>query len=241
LSNAGQKEAASAVFARCRELGPATSTLPHPAGLVDFLSLSPAEQRARYRAGVERTVQKDPANVEAQVRYLELLLEDAKAGEARTVAEKIAALNPSAGVTADAARALLGAEQYSALKEFITQTGAASSGELAIDLALADAHIASPQAALEEMDRISPSERNGDYYLALAQILEIAGKNSAGALKQAMPMHPKRPELYRQAASRFIQNHRPQEALEVLDEATRTLPDDADLVLMKDALQDSLH
>lgn len=240
LSKAGQKEEAGAVFARCRELGPARSTLPHPAGLVDFLSLSPEEQRARYRAGVERTVQRDPANVEAQVRYLELLLEDGETGEALTVVEKIARLDPSAKLMADATRALLAAEQYAALKEFITHTGA-SSGELAIDLALADAHTASPQAALEQLDRIPEPERNGDYYLALAQILEMAGIDSTAALKQAMRMHPTRAELYQQTVLLLIKDHRTQEARELLDEGSRALPDNADLPMMKDALNASLH
>jgi Tfp pilus assembly protein PilF len=60
LTKAGQREEAAAVFARCRELGPARPEAPHTAGLVDFLSLSPEEQQERYRAGVERTVEKDP-------------------------------------------------------------------------------------------------------------------------------------------------------------------------------------
>src|SRR6185437_12539711 len=95
LSKTGQTQEAAAVFKRCRELGPGSSELPHPAGLIDFLSLPPAEQRARYRAGVERTVQSRPDNIEAQVRYLEILLDDGKVDEAAATSRKIVSLKPS--------------------------------------------------------------------------------------------------------------------------------------------------
>lgn len=243
LTKAGQKEEASAVFARCRELGPAKSALPHPAGLVDFLSLSPEEQFERYRAGVERTVRKDPANVEAEVRYMELLLEDGKPDEAVAVSRKIVSLTPSPALIAETSRALLAAERYAAAKEFLEQVGADGSGELALDRAIADFHVVNARTGLDRMDRIPQAERNGDYYLALAAMLETAGRASdaAEALKQAAQAHPTRAELYRQAASLLIDHHRPQEALQLLDQATRTLPEDADLSLMKDQLDASLH
>jgi tetratricopeptide (TPR) repeat protein len=244
LSKAGEQQQASAIFARYRELGPGKSASPHPAGLIDFLSLSPEEQRARYRAGVERTVEKNPANAEAQVRYMELALEDGKMDEAIATSRKIVALNPSAPLIGEAARALLAAEQYGAAKQFVEQCAHANvSGELALDLAIADSHLVNAQAGLEQMNRIPQSDRNGDYYLALAAMLDAAGRltESNAALKQALESHPTRPDLYRQAASRFIQNHRTQDALQVLDAATRAVPDDADLSLMKDALEASLR
>jgi tetratricopeptide (TPR) repeat protein len=118
LAKAGQAEEAKTVFARVRELGPGKSELPHPAGLIDFLSLSPAEQRARYRAGVERTVQKSPNNVEAQVRYLELLLQDGETNEAAATSRQILALKPSAAIRSEAAQMLRNAQQYDLAKQF---------------------------------------------------------------------------------------------------------------------------
>jgi predicted Zn-dependent protease len=106
------------VFARVRELGPGKSELPHPAGLIDFLSLSPAEQRARYRAGVERTVQKSPNNIEAQVRYLELLLEDGKLDQAAATSRQILSLKPSAAIRSETAQILVKAQQYDLAKPF---------------------------------------------------------------------------------------------------------------------------
>jgi Flp pilus assembly protein TadD len=206
---------------------------------VEFLSLPPEEQRARYRAGVERTVERDPANVEAQVRYLELVIEDGKTAEAAAVARKIASLNPSPALTADAARALLAARQYGTLKEFIGRVGGGSSSELSVDVALADAHLVSAQSALEEMDRIPQAERNGDYYLARAEILEMAGEDPAAMLEQAMRQHPTRGDLYRETAALLIKDHRATEASRLLDEAISVLPDDAELAVMKNALKTS--
>lgn len=125
LSKAGQVEEAKPIFARVRELGPGKSELPHPAGLIDFLSLSPAEQRARYRAGVERTVEKNPENVEAQIRYLELLLEDGKTDEAAATSRRILSLNPSAAARSQAKQILLNAQQYELAKQFQGQIPAA--------------------------------------------------------------------------------------------------------------------
>lgn len=237
LSKAGQTQEASAVFTRCRELGPAKSTLPHPSGLVDFLSLPPQEQRARYRAGVERTVQADPANVEAQVRYLELLLEDGKTEDARAVAHKIAALHPSPALIQEAARALVAAQQYQAAKEFIDGSGTVDT----LDLAIADARIAGAQSAIEEMNGIPPAQRNGDYYLALATMLEMTGRgaDATAAMERASEQHPTRADLYRDLAEILIQDHRASEASRLLDEATSTLPDNPELAMMRNALKTS--
>ena len=118
LSKAGQGQEAKTIFARARELGPGKSELPHPAGLIDFLSLSPAEQRTRYRAGVERTVQTNPNNIDAQVRYLELLLEDGKLNEAAATSRQILSLKPSAAIRSEAAQMLQKARQYGLAKQF---------------------------------------------------------------------------------------------------------------------------
>jgi cellulose synthase operon protein C len=225
------------VFARARELGPNKSALPHPAGLVDFLSLSPDEQFARYRAGVERTVQKNPDNAEAQVRYLELLLGDGKSTEAADTGRKILTLNASVALLEETAGAFLAAEQYSLANDFLQHPAelAPSSNELKLDRAIAIFHVADAHAALEQMDRIPQQGRSGDYYLARMQMLEALGKSADAevAFKEALKAKPTRPELYRQAALVLIKKQRNAEALQLLDEAGRILPDDPDLSLVK--------
>jgi Flp pilus assembly protein TadD len=118
LTKLGQREEAQAVFARLRELGPARSESPHPAGLLDFLSLSPEEQLARYRAGVERVIEKNPDNVQAQLQYLQLLLEDGNTEQALSVTRKIALLKPAPTLARETEAVLLSAQQYDAVKQF---------------------------------------------------------------------------------------------------------------------------
>jgi tetratricopeptide (TPR) repeat protein len=237
LANLGQTDEAKNVFARVRELGPNKSALPHQAGLVDFLSLSPDEQFARYRAGVERTVQKNPDNAEAQVRNLELLLSDGKIAEAAATGRKILALNPSPALLEEAAGAFLAAEQYSLASDFVRQAVnlAPSSNELKLDRAIAMFHVAGAQAGIEQMDGVPQQGRTGDYYLARMQMLEALGrqKDAEEALKQALKEKPTRPELYRQAALLLIKKQRTADALQLLDEAGRVLPNDADISFIR--------
>jgi Flp pilus assembly protein TadD len=237
LSKAGDQQEASAVMTRLRELGPNRSSFAHPAGLVEFLSLSPEEQYARYREGVERTLRSDPNNAEAQVQYLRLSLDGGKIDQAKAVARQILGLKPRAAVLADAAASLLAAEQYSFAKEFLEQAVALTgpSPELSLDLAITASHLVNAQAGLEQLDRIPEAQRTGDYYLARAQMLDAAGKHAdaVAAVNQALGKAPTRPELYREATLLLIRNHRLHEAQGLLNEAARILPDNPEILLLK--------
>ncbi len=237
LLKAGNKEEASAVMARLRALGPNRSNFAHPAGLVEFLSLSPEEQYARYRAGVERTVQKHPENADAQVQFLKLSFGDGKMDQAAAVSRQILALKPSAAVLADAAGALLAAEQYALAKEFLERAVAFTgpSPDFTLDLAIVTFHLVSAQAGLQKMDQISEAQRTGDYHLARALMLDAAGKipDAIAAVNEALHKAPTRPELYRQTVLLLIRNRRVTEATELVDEAARILPDNPEISLMR--------
>ncbi len=114
LLKSGNAEEAGPVFARLRLLGPAKPEASYGAGLLQFLGLSPDEQLRRYRNGVERTVRTNPGNVQAQIRYLQLLLEDGDTEQAAVVTRKIASLNPTAAVADEARSLLLSANQIDA-------------------------------------------------------------------------------------------------------------------------------
>ena len=202
LSVAGKSEEARTAFARYRELNAREAQSPHRAGLVDFLSLSPQEQFARYRAGVERTVAKDPNNAEAQVRYLGLLLGDGKTAEAEAVSAKIAALQPGPALLEDAARQLLDAGQYSTARDLLRKQDAAP--ELTLDVAIATAHLDGPAAALTILDRIPAGARTGDYYLARIQFQDESPETIAAALQA----NSQRPDLYRSAAAVLLRGKR---------------------------------
>jgi tetratricopeptide (TPR) repeat protein len=124
LQKSGNAEEARAVFARVRELGPVRPEPARPAGLLDFLSLSPEEQLARYRAGLEASLKKNPGNAQAQLQYMQLLLEDGQTDHALGVAHKLAALKPAPALARQAESALVAVEQYDAAKEFRADTSA---------------------------------------------------------------------------------------------------------------------
>ncbi len=239
LSKTGQQEEAAAVFARYRELGPNQSASPHPEGLVEFLSLSPEEQRTRYRAGVEHTVQSYPDNVEAQVRYLGILLEDGKTSDAAAVVRILSTLKLTASLLAEAVRALLASGQYLFAKQLLEQNGSAATSELApelgIDLAVADLHVTGAQAGLDDLNRIPQPQRNGDYYLARAQMLELQDRpqDAELSIQQAIRANPTRPELYRQAALLLIKDHHLAEATNLLAQASRTVSKDPEILLLQ--------
>ncbi|MBV9938014.1 MAG: tetratricopeptide repeat protein, partial [Acidobacteriaceae bacterium] len=181
------------------------------------------------------TVRSNPTNVEAQVRYLSILLDEGKTAEAVAVAHTIASLHPTAPSLAQAARATLAAEQYGAAQELLQNNEASAHwpSDL-LDRALADFYAVNAKTGLDEMDRIPQNERKGDYYLARAQMLTAQNQwqEAKLAFQEVLRTNPTRPELYRQTAVLLIKNQHAAEALQLLDKAARNLPDDPDLLLL---------
>lgn len=235
LTDSGQPQQAAAVFARFRELGPDQSAKPHPAGLVDFLSLSTADQLARYRAGVLRTVEKSPNNVEAQVLYLKILLSDGKMDEAAATARRILALAPSPALLEEAGDALLDARQYGPARELLAKATSDPSPALRLNLAIATSHALNPGAGLQELDLVPQPQRDGDYYLARAQMLEASGRpdDAAAALNQALHANPTRADLYRDAVVFLIERGRAADALALLDRGARAAADNPEIQLAR--------
>jgi Flp pilus assembly protein TadD len=86
------------------------------------------------------------------------------------------------------------------------------------------------------MDRIPEAQRTGNYYLAEAEMLDAAGKSTdaIAAVNQAFGKAPASLQLYRQATLLLIRNHRLPEALRLLNEAARVLPDNPEILLLRD-------
>jgi tetratricopeptide (TPR) repeat protein len=221
LADTGQGAESKAAMDRFRQLGPEKNR-GVPLGLVEYLSLAPEQQRADYRARVEKAVAGNPEDAAAEARYLQLLLDDGKAGEAAAVARRIAGLKPDAAVLAGAGRALLEAKQYTAARELLDRAAAESpSADVRLNLALAAFHAGGPADGLRQLDRVPEAERGGDFYLARAQMMDAAGRSqdAAAALEQALRAAPKRADLYWQAAALLTKNGRAAEASRLLDRA----------------------
>jgi tetratricopeptide (TPR) repeat protein len=192
LADAGQIAESKVVMDRFRQLGPSAKN-GVPAGLVEFLGLSPEQRRADYRGRVEKAVRDHGDDAASQLAYLKLLLEDGKVIQARAVAHRIAELNPGAGVLAESGRALLQGKLYAPAKEMLTAAAAATPpADVAVDLGIAN-----------------------------AQVLDAAGQHeeAIGAIRRALAGAPSRPDVYWQAAGMLLRNQRIPEALHLFEGA----------------------
>jgi tetratricopeptide (TPR) repeat protein len=240
LADAGLTEESGVVMERFRQLGPGQKK-GVPAGLVEYLSLTPEQRHAEYRARVEKAVRDRPDDPAAQVSYLKLMIENGNSGEAATAAKRIAELKPGSAVLADAGRALLKSNHYELSRNLLEQAAAAGplGVEATLDLAMATFHASGKtgdsKTGLKLMDGIPESARSGDYYLARAEMLDASGQpeEAVSALGQAMRASPKRPDLYLQAAAYLVRKGRAPDALRLIGEAARALPEDREILLMK--------
>lgn len=177
---------------RFRQIGPAAKN-GVPAGLVEFLGLSPVQRRADYRSRVEKAVRDHPDDAAAQLAWLKLLLEDGNPEQAPALVRRIAELNPGAAVLAESGRALLASKQYVPAKQMLASAAAATPpAHVALDLAL-----------------------------ATAQVLDASGQHeeAIAALEQALAGSPPRVDLYWQAAGLLVRNRRIPEALRLFERA----------------------
>lgn len=201
LADAGQAAESKAAMDRFRRMGSPTRQAV-PAGLVDYLSLTPEQRRADYRARVEKAVREHPDDAAAQVSWLKVLLEDGKTVDAAAAARRIAVLKPDTPALLDAAGALLESREYGPARELLQAAGPAAA---APELAIAD---------FQEFDAAGKTDA------------------AAEALHRALDAAPGRPDFYRQAASFFLRREQTGEAVRLLGDAARTHPQDREILLL---------
>ena len=227
LAEAGQTQESDALMERFRQMSPGGRT-KKVQGVVDYLSMAPGERHELYRTRLEKAVQDHPDDVNSQLLYLKYLLSANDMTAASEVALKLPALKPGTAALADAGHALLAARQFPAAKNLLSQPGVADSSPSAtLDLAIATFHAAgSADEGLRQLDRSPPSSRNGDYYLAKAQMLDASGDSPSAiaAIEQALKLEPERVDSYWQAAVLLSANHRDADLFRLLDQAAKTLP-----------------
>jgi tetratricopeptide (TPR) repeat protein len=220
---------------KAKESGVSTGPERSRTGLLDFLSLPPAEQRARYLANLRRNAAKDSIDFRWTIRLGTELLADGKSAEALEIFRQIRSASSDPQILARCGTALLEFEQYEAAREFLEAVVAVTPSFSAarLDLATAVFHLDGPHTALNELDKTAPEDRKGDYYLLRAQLLDSLGKvpEAADALNRGMQLAPTRASLYFQAASFLLKHQLRQEALSLLEQASRIVPDARELLL----------
>lgn len=234
LEKLGRKEEATAVLASLKQSDSSAQFRKPQAGLIDYLSLSPAEQRARYLANLRKYSDASPDDPRWKMRLGRELLADGKIDEAQTVFRALLAVSEPE-ILAHCGRILLESGQYDFARQFLDQVLARdpSLSSARLDLATVLFHAQGAAAALEELNKTPAADRQGDYYLLRAQILDAQGQmqEAADALNHGIHSAPTRPALYLQAAGFLLKHKLFDKALALLEQASRVLPDERDLLL----------
>jgi tetratricopeptide (TPR) repeat protein len=235
LEQLGRKQEAAAVLARLKQADSAAEFRKPQAGLIDYLSLSAAEQRARYLANLHHNVADYPADPRWKIRLGQELLTEGKLAEAHDVFRSVKAAVSDPDILASCGRVLLEADQFELARQFLEPALAAAPALSAarLDLAIILFRLQSADAALAELDKTAAADRKGDYYLLRAQILDAQGKmqQAAESLNRGIAAAPTRSSLYLQAAGFLLKHKLYHEALDLLEPASRLLPDARDLLL----------
>ena len=235
LVKLGKTQEAALILSKLKQSGPSAAGPKPQAGLIDYLSLPPADQRARYLDNLRRNAAANPGDVQWKVRLGRELLAEGKTAEGLDVFRELKSASSDPGLLSACGRILLEFEQYPLAGEFL-ETALGSDPSLSaarLDLAIVLFHLESPQAALAELDRTPAANRQGDYYLLRAQLLDALGKipEAADALNRGIQAAPTRPGLYLQAAGFLLKHKLYDKALSLLEQASRILPDNRDLLL----------
>ncbi|MFN7997899.1 MAG: tetratricopeptide repeat protein [Bryobacteraceae bacterium] len=232
LDKLGRKPEAAAISARLKQ----SAAQPRPrAGLLAYLSLPPAEQRERYLANLRKTIAANPEDLHLQIRLGEELLADGNREDALQVFREIAKASSDPVILARSGSVLLHFEQYDAALPLLEAAAAAPSPPpgVRLDFATALYRMQGAAPALAALDKTGETERNGDYHLLRAQLLDALGKvpEAAEALDRGMRAAPTRPDLYFQAASFLLKHQMRREALSLLEQASQIVPDARELLL----------
>jgi tetratricopeptide (TPR) repeat protein len=236
LRSLGQKQEAAAVLEKLKTVKPDSSAAKATAQIFDYQGLDPAEQRERFRRNLTSALETDPSDPELKVQMGTLLLNDGKTEEALTAFREALALSPGTEVLKQAATALVENHQYGLAREFLTRLVATDpSVDNRVDLAVAIFRSAGPEAGLAELEQIPAMDRNGDVYLLRAQVLDALGRfeDAVESLNSGFRMEPKRADLYFWATLFLLKHKRDQQALLLLEQATKILPNETDLLLTK--------
>lgn len=236
LLKSGQSQEAAAVLAKLKSLATDTADAKATAHIFDYLEHDPAEQRERFRRNLTSAAAANPSDPELKAQMGAMLLNDGKVQEGLRTFKEVLALSPPKQVLNEGATSLLDHEQYGLAREFLIPLIAIEPGvENRLELALATFHAVGGEASLQEIEKIPVEVRNGDVYLLKAQVLDELGRfeEAADSLNAGFRMESKRSDLYQWAALFLMKQNKDQQALQLLNQATKFVPDNPDVLMTK--------
>ena len=236
LTRLGRKEEAEKMLVDFRAFAPAAGHRPNH-GLFDYLNLSPEEQSAKYMENLQRNIGLRPDDPLLRMQLGKTYLDQGNPADALEAFRAAKKLTSNPDILAGCGKALLDEGQYAASREFLDPAVAArpDAPDLRLDLATAVFNSAGPEAGLIVLDGTSASQRQGDYFLLRAQMLDAMNKpeEAAEALNRAFVTAPTRPDLYYQATLFLIKHEQYKRAIGLLDLANKTIPDVPELELLQ--------
>jgi tetratricopeptide (TPR) repeat protein len=204
------------------------------AGMIELATLPASARAEREIERLRQEIRGHPGDAELQLHLAVLLLAEGRVAEAVPEYRKLLEMNANSRIWEQAGTSLLNAAQYELSQEFLRRA-VLERPAASVDLALALYFSGAPKQALEVIEAMPEGERAGDYMLIKAAILDAAGQAAEAEkiLTEGIQHAVSRPEVAQQAALLLLRHARKTEALEILEQAIRSTPDNSDLLLTK--------
>jgi tetratricopeptide (TPR) repeat protein len=201
LTDVGQPQESKTMMDRFRQLDPEENKSV-PAGLVEYLSLTPEQQHADYRTRAAKALRDRPEDPTAQLVYLKLMIEDRNPAQIAAAERRLLALNPPPALLADAGHALLAGAEYALAGDLLSRL---PESERTGDYYMARAHVLDAAGKIQD---------------------------AASAVSLALRASPDQPDLYRQAVALLVRRDNPGAALRLIAEGSSRLPGNREILLL---------
>lgn len=204
------------------------------AGMIELATM-PAEERMAHEVDrLRRDAHSHPGDPELQLHLAQLLLADGGAPEATEEFRTLLALNAGSRIWAEAGASLVHVGQYALARDFLERS-VNDHPAASLDLAIALFFTAGPEQALQAIEKVPGRQQAGDYLLMKARILDAAGRGAEAEkiLDEGLRQSTFRPDVAQQGAFLFLRHDRKGAAMDVLNRAIESAPDNADLLLTR--------
>ena len=236
LRASGRDEEGDRLLKKLAEVGPDRLGERVTPGRIGFLFLSREQQNAGYEANLRSLLKSRGTDYTLQSKLARLLVGDGRTEEGLRTYREILDGQADSEVLLVCGRDLMGFHNYQLALQFQRKAVALNPTPAAWqDVSVSTAETAGPEAALGELHKTPADARNSDYYLLEAQLLDKLGRlrDAVKSLNSSIELSPARADLYVSATMFLFKNRLERESLGMLDLATKRLPDDMDLQLLK--------
>jgi tetratricopeptide (TPR) repeat protein len=201
-------------------------------GMIELATMSQAERTQREVERLRHDALTHPGQPELQLHLAELLLTSGQTEQATAAYRELLTRNAGSSIWQQAGATLVRAGQYQMARDFLGRA-VADIPKARLDLAIALLSVEGPEPALEAIDQMPEAERDGDYLLMKAHLLDSAGRTAEAEkiLLEGLRRSVSRPDVTQQAALLLFRYNRQAEALSILDQAAKANPDNPDLLL----------